>query len=70
MKLGYNPINTIPRDIVAKRVVYDGGDHYDPKIKSNKHLFSTSPLPIRDIHNIPYHVKNDPNFKDLSGIII
>lgn len=66
--LGYNPLNTIPRDIVAKRVVFNDGDHYDPKIKSNSHLYCTSQPPIRQIEDLPYKVKNDPSFKDLTGI--
>ena len=66
--LGYNPLNTIPRDIVAKRVVLDDGDHYDPKVKANTYCFSTSPLPMKPINTLPYKVRNDPNFKDLTGV--
>lgn len=66
MKLGYNPLNTIPRDITAKKVVYDKGDKYDAKVKGISVLHSTLPLPIRK--TIPNHLKRDPNFRDLSGI--
>ncbi len=66
--LGFNPMNTIPRDIVAKRVVYDDGDHYNPKVKSDKHLYCTSQPPLVCLSRLPNMVKNDPNFKDLTGI--
>ena len=66
-KLGYNPLNTIPRDPVAKRVVFDKGDHYDPNVKANSYCFSTSPLPVRNTKSLPSKVINDPNFKDYTG---
>lgn len=65
--LGYNEKHTIPRDIVAKRVVYDEGDHYTPTVKSNAHCYSTTPLKVRKNETIPSKVKSDPNFKDFTG---
>lgn len=70
MKIGFDPLHTTPRDPVARKVVYAKGDHYDPKIKSDKHLYSTDALPIRSLDNLPYKIKNDPNFSDLSGLKI
>lgn len=70
MKLGYNPLNTIPRDITAKRVVYDSGDHYNPKIKSNSHGYSTECPPLENINKLPGMVLKDPNFKNLTGLKI
>lgn len=67
-KLGYNPMNTIPNNIVAKRVVYDSGDHYNPKVKSNKHLFCTECPSLRKITSLPNKIKSDPSFKDLTGL--
>lgn len=66
-KLGFNPLNTIPRDIVAKRVVYDDGDHYIPSTKSIGQCYSTSPLPIRKTNTLPLKILNDPNFHDYTG---
>lgn len=66
--LGFNPKNNIPQDIVAKRVVFDDGDHYNPKVKSNTHCYSTAMPSIRPMESLPYKVKRDPNFKDLTGI--
>lgn len=66
-KLGYSPQNTIPQDITAKKVVFYDGDHYNPKVKSDKHLFSTKALPIRAWNSLPLKVVKDPNFKDLRG---
>lgn len=60
-------LHTIPSNIVAKRVVYNKGDQYKPKIKNNCTLFSTIQLPIRDWKDIPNHVLKDPNFKDFRG---
>ena len=68
-KQGYNPLNTIPMDIVAKRVVFDDGDHYDPKIKSNTHCYSTLPLPFWETKDLPLKVRCDPLFEDLTGAI-
>ena len=63
-RIGYNPLNTISSNIVAKRVVYDKGDHYKPEINCNTYLFSTDPIPTRNMDNLPYYVRNDPNFID------
>jgi hypothetical protein len=67
MKIGFDILHQIPRDIVAKRVVFDEGDHYDPKVKSNTYLYSTEPLPIKKLTDLPSHVRFDPNFKDYTG---
>jgi hypothetical protein len=63
--IGFDKKHQIPRDIVAKRVVFDQGDHYNPKIKGHCYLFSTMPLPIRSF--FPPHVIKDPNFFDYTG---
>lgn len=67
MKPGFDALHEIPRDITAKRVVFNEGDHYKPDVKSNTHLFSTLPLPTRDMNRLPHKVKVDPNFKDYTG---
>lgn len=67
MKQGYNPHNTIPRDITAKKVVFDAGEHYDPQIKSNTHCYSTSQPPLRNLDRLPPFVLQDPNYVNLVG---
>lgn len=65
--LGCDETHTIPRNITARRVVFDHGEIYNPKIKNTTVLFSTSQLPIRKIDTIPNHVKKDPSFIDYTG---
>lgn len=64
---GFGVMNQIPRDIVAKRVVFDGGDDYKPDVKCSSQLYSTSPLPIKMMSEIPHKVRKDPNFRDFTG---
>lgn len=66
-QIGFNPHHTNPTDIVAKRVVFDDGDRYDPCVKDRTTLYSTVPLPIRSMDKVPIKVRSDPNFKDYTG---
>lgn len=67
MKIGFDKNHTIPRDITAKKVVYDSGDHYNPAINCKTYLFSTDPIPTTDIRKLPTYVRKDPNFIDYTG---
>lgn len=62
--LGYNPLNVIPRDITAKKVVFDVGDHYKPSVKSTSFLYSTDPLPMK---NVEAYMRASNGFQDLTG---
>lgn len=64
---GFDEKHTIPRDSVAKKVVYDSGDLYDPKVKCNTYLYSTLPLPFHRFNSLPEKVRKDPNFKDFTS---
>lgn len=65
--LGFDELHLRPADRVAKNVMYNDGDYYEACVKSNTHLFSTLPLPIRKPEGYPFKLRNDPSFKDYTG---
>lgn len=62
-----NPHHEIPIDSVARKVVFSNPIHYNHDIKSNTHGHTELCPPMEDLANAPYKLRNDPNFKDLSG---
>lgn len=59
--------NDIPIDRVARRVVFQNSDTYNPTVNSNTHIYCTKQPEIRNLNSLPFYVKNDPNFKDYTG---
>ncbi|CAB4166828.1 hypothetical protein UFOVP844_60 [uncultured Caudovirales phage] len=65
--IGYDHLHTIPSNDSALKVVYATGTHYNPKVKSNAHGYSTAQPPLRPPEKWPRKVTIDPLFEDLTG---
>ena len=66
-KQGFNPLNCIPRDPVAARVVFSHGIQYEASVKSKTQLNQDVPHKMRSISSLPLKVAKDPNFFDFTG---